>query len=260
METFKMWGNTPAVMDYEPVLEYYPAKNKTTDATIVICPGGGYVHRADHEGKGYAEFLNEHGMDAFVLQYRVAPYKFPVELADARRSIRFVRSNAEKFGINPDKIGMMGSSAGGHLTALTCTYRDKIDFENEDDIDEFDYLPNFQILCYPVVALSDVEITHLGSTYNLAGEDNKELWEKLDPILIADEKTPKAFIWHTSNDAGVNVCNSLRYGEQLRKHNIPFEIHVFPDGPHGLGLVPNAPHVAQWKGLFINWLKEYKYL
>ena len=115
MEIFKMWDKTPEVDGFEPTIEYYKAEDKKTDATIVIFPGGGYVGRAEHEGKGYAEFFNSLGMDAFVVQYRVSPYRFPLPLLDARRGVRWVRANGEKFGINPEKVGVMGSSAGGHL-------------------------------------------------------------------------------------------------------------------------------------------------
>ena len=116
----------------------------------MILPGGGYINRAAHEGESYAYFLNEVGMDAFVLQYRVSPYRFPIELLDARRSIRYIRANAEKFGINPSKIGIMGSSAGGHLAEITSLYSGKIDGEGYDELDEVSYKPNAQILCYPV--------------------------------------------------------------------------------------------------------------
>ena len=258
MEIFRMWDKTPEVDGFEPTIEYYKAEDKKTDAAIVIFPGGGYVGRAEHEGKGYAEFFNSLGMDAFVVQYRVAPYRFPLPLLDARRGVRWVRANGEKFGINPEKVGVMGSSAGGHLAAMLCTYRDGIEFENIDETDKENYLPDFQILCYPVICISDLTTTHIGSCINLLGTEANDLQmaKNVDPSLVADEKTPKAFLWHTSDDAAVNVCNSLRYGEKLRSLNIPFEMHIFPNGPHGLGLAPGAPHVAQWTGLLKNWLKD----
>lgn len=258
MEIYKMWDVTPDLEDFEPTIEYYASENKTTDASIVIFPGGGYAMRAEHEGKGYADFFNSLGMDAFVLQYRVSPYRFPVELIDARRSIRWVRKNAEKFGVNPEKIGVMGSSAGGHLAAMLCTYRNKTDLENIDETDNECYLPDFQVLCYPVICVSDLATTHIGSCINLLGETPEALQKAkdVDPSIVADADTPKAFIWHTSNDPAVNVLNSLRYGEALRANNIPFEMHIFPDGPHGLGLAESFPHVAQWSGLLKNWLKE----
>lgn len=259
METIRMWEKTPGMCEEEPVLEYYKTENKQSDGTVIVFPGGGYVGRAPHEGKGYAEYLNSIGIDAFVLEYRVNPHRFPIELADARRAVRWVRYNAAKYGINPEKVAVMGSSAGGHLAAMVSTYREEIEFENDDDIDKVCCIPNFQILAYPVIRMSDFGITHVGSVQNLLGNNNLGFAPKIDPVLIADEKTPKAFIWHTSNDGAVNVCNSLMYGEKLRSLNIPFELHVFPDGPHGLGLAPDNAHVAQWTGLLKNWLELVGY-
>lgn len=260
MEKFKMWYNIPGEYAEEPDIEYYKAENKTGDGAVIIFPGGGYAVRAEHEGKGYAEYFNSIGMDAFVVQYRVNPHLFPLPLVDARRSVRWVRHNAEKFGINPDKIAVMGSSAGGHLAAMLSTYRKEIDFENTDDIDKEDYIPNYQILCYPVINFSDLETCHVGSIINLLGDEQLWVAASFDPIKIADDKTPEAFIWHTSNDGAVNVCNSLRYGEKLRSLGIQFEMHIFPDGPHGLGLAQNMPHVAQWAPLLKNWLIEKQLL
>ncbi len=261
MKVYKLWEKGSASStEFEPTIEYYKAATKSTDSAIIIFPGGGYRRRAEHEGKDYAEFLNSLGMDAFVVQYRVSPYHFPIELADARRSVRWVRNNAIKFGINPDKIGVMGSSAGGHLAAMLCTYKDIIDFENEDEIDNENYLPNFQVLCYPVICISDLALTHIGSTTNLLDTDNLHKAKELNPALIADSNTPKAFIWHTSNDSAVNVCNSLQYGEKLRSVEVPFEMHIFPDGHHGLGLSHSNPHVSQWTSLLISWLKDNQIL
>ena len=192
-------------------------------------------------------------MNAFVVDYRVAPAHFPDELLDARRAIRFVRANAEKFGIDKSKIAVMGSSAGGHLAAFVSTYRKAIDGEGIDVIDSECCIPNAQILCYPVIS-SDEEIAHKGSYTNLLDTLYAER-EEYSPELIADERTPQAFIWHTSDDSVVNVENSYRYAAKLRRLSIPCEMHVFPNGPHGLGLAPAMPHVAQWAELLKNWLK-----
>lgn len=259
METIKMWDKTPGLCEETPVLEYYKSENKKSDGTVIIFPGGGYGFRAPYEGKDYAEFLNSIGIDAFVLEYRVVPHRFPLELLDARRAVRWVRYHSKEYGLNPDKIAVMGSSAGGHLAALISTYRKEIEFENYDEIDKMDYLPNFQILAYPVVALSNLAISDPGTSLNLIGEKNIDDIATLDPILIADKNTPQAFIWHTSNDEIVNVCNSLHYGEKLRSLDILFEMHVFPEGPHGLALSYDNPHVAQWKDLFKNWLSLNNY-
>lgn len=255
MTTIQLWENVPGKSEETPVLEYYPAENKTSDATVVICPGGGYAMRADHEGRGYAEYLNSIGMDAFVCEYRVAPHRFPLPLLDIRRAIRYVRANAEKYGIDPAKIAVMGSSAGGHLAALVSTYTDKIDFEDIDALDEVCPLPNATILCYPVVHMPDeTKVAHVGSYKNLLGEDTD--YAKYSPDLLVSDSTPTAFIWHTSDDNCVNVINSYLYAKALREHGIKHEMHIFPSGYHGLGLAENMPHVAQWSGLMKNWLAD----
>lgn len=252
----KMWENTPGVIDFEPEITYYKAENRIYDGAIVIFPGGGYTCRAEHEGKGYADFLNEHGIDAFVCDYRVHPYKFPIPLLDARRAVRYVRYHAEEYGLNPNKIGVMGSSAGGHLAALVSTYRDKIENEDIDEIDKMDYLPDFQILCYPVITVSDFSYAHAGSAMHLLG-DNIYMASTVSPELIADEKTPKAFVWHTFADQAVPVLNSLEYVKKLKSLNVSAELHIFPEGRHGLGLTNDVPHAHQWGNLLINWLKEF---
>lgn len=270
-KVFNLWENTPGMCEEVPVIEYYKPEVKKSDAAVVIFPGGGYSHRAKHEGEGYAEFLNKHGISAFVVQYRVSPHRFPLELLDARRSVRYVRYYAEKFGIDKDKICVMGSSAGGHLAALVSTYMNPIDFENVDEIDNENFLPDKQILCYPVIALGNKNVAHICSGKNLLGEQYADMWEDCSPNLIAGEKTPDAFIWHTFEDGAVNVINSLEYAKKLKELDKRVEIHIFPDGPHGLGLSPENPeldetankhrrHISQWSDLLIKWFKYIEYL
>ena len=258
MDTVQLWEQTPGMCEEIPVLDIYIPENRTTDIAVVIMPGGGYRGRAPHEGRGYAEFLNEHGIAAFVCQYRVAPHRFPLPLLDARRAIRYVRYFSEKFGISKEKVYIMGSSAGGHLSAMTSTYREPIEFEGLDDIDRENPNPNGQILCYPVIKLLGKGVAHLGSGMNLLGDKQVEMGEELSPDLIADESTPKAFIWHTFSDPAVNVINSLDYAKRLRQMNVPVEMHIYPEGPHGLGLAPAYPHVAGWAERLIAWLKFYE--
>ncbi len=260
MKSVKLWDNAPGIADdgkmtEEPTITYYKAENKITDAAVVIFPGGGYRVRAEHEGKGYAEFLNSNGIDAFVVDYRVYPNSFPIPLADARRGIRYVRYHADKYSVNPNKIAVMGSSAGGHLAALVSTYTKEIEFENADEIDKMDFRPNYQILAYPVVNFSDLSVCHCGSVQTLTGSKTIEIASGLDPILIADKDTPTAFIWHTSDDSCVNVKNSLLYGAKLRDMGVDFEMHVYPNGIHGLGLAQDNPHVRQWSDSLVNWFK-----
>ncbi len=248
MEVFPLWDNSEKD---NTKIEWYAPKTRKTDAAVIIFPGGGYAMLANHEGEDYAKYLNSLGMTAFVVYYRVSPNRFPLPLLDARRAVRFVRRNCEAFGIDKNKICVMGSSAGGHLAALLSTYTAPLAGEGVDETDAECYIPNGQILCYPVVA-SDKEIAHIGSYNNLLGAEATD-WENYDPTLLLHEKTPKAFIWHTANDTAVKVLNSYRYASALYEKGISCELHVFPFGPHGLGLAKEDSHVAQWTPLLKNW-------
>ena len=255
MEEYKLWKNTPGKCEEIPVIKVYIPENKKSDGAVVILPGGGYALRSAHEGDGYAKYLNSMGITAFVCEYRVYPHLFPLPLLDSRRAVKYVRYNAKKYGIDKNKVFIMGSSAGGHLAALTCTYREKIDFEGMDEIDNEDFMPNGQILCYPVIKLSGDGITHIGSGKSLLGENYADLQQSLSPDLIADKKTPRAFIWHTFDDKSVNVINTLDYAKRLRIMNIETEIHIFPHGHHGLGLAEGEPHVALWADMLKKWFE-----
>ncbi len=254
-KTVTLWRDTPGFCRETPVLDIYLPENRSSDIAVVILPGGGYRFRAPHEGEGYARFLNAHGIAAFVCQYRVSPHRFPLPLLDARRAIRYVRHHSTEFGINPQKVYLMGSSAGGHLTALTSTYREVLDFEGVDKVDKENYLPDGQILCYPVISFHDLNVTHVGSVENLLENTDSAIRNKLSPDLIADRHAPKAFIWHTFDDAGVDVRNSLNYAARLRQMEIPVEMHLYPHGPHGMGLAADDPHVKDWPERLIAWLK-----
>lgn len=263
----KLWDNEES----STVIRYFPAKEKKSDAAIVIFAGGGYKSRAVHESDGYAEFFSGIGIDSFVVDYRVAPEHFPTQLLDARRGVRFVRYYSEKYGIDKEKIAVIGSSAGGHLAALVSTYRSEIEGEGADEIDNECCIPNAQILCYPVISTVDDTIWHRGSGLNLLGEDNLDFAPNVSPDLIADEKTPQAFIWHTAADNAVNVINSYSYASALRRKNVPVEMHIFPNGPHGLGLAKNnkwvgkcddkiMSHVCRWADFLEGWLKYIGWL
>lgn len=261
MTSFTMWDKTPGEYTDLPVLTYYPADDKKTDATVVIFPGGGYHCRCAYEGQGYAEYLNTLGMDAFVVEYRVHPHAFPLPLLDARRAIRYIRYHSKRFGIDPNKIAVMGSSAGGHLAALVSNYREPLgeEWEGLDEIDEMCPTPNASILCYPVIHISNLAVGHIGSACGLMGS-NMQIAPSLDPIYLASEKTPPTFLWHTSDDECVDVKNSLLYGVALKEKGVRFEMHIFPHGRHGLALSNEIPHVQQWADLLVNWLKQIDFL
>ncbi len=255
---FLLWEkDTPGYIGGEiPKITYYPSENKKGDGAVVIFPGGAYAMRADHEGRGYAEFLGKNGIDCFVVDYRVSPNRFPYPLLDARRAVRFVRANAVKFGINKDKIAVMGSSAGGHLAALVSTYKLPIDGESVDDIDKENFMPNCQILCYPVI---DIE-GHRGSFVNLLGDKADALADSVTPHMICDKTTPMMFLWHTSSDEAVNVINSYKYAISLRKLSIPVEMHIYPEGGHGLGLAESLPYISGWADRLCKYLKHIDYI
>lgn len=257
MEHIELWKNVPGYIGGEkPYLTYYPSENKRGNGAVVIFPGGGYAMRADHEGTGYAEYLTAQGIDCFVLEYRVSPNRFPIPLLDARRAVRYVRANAEKYGIDPNKIAVMGSSAGGHLAAFVSTYIKPIDGEGVDELDNTDFRPNAQILCYPVIDMQG----HSGSFLNLLGENAAKMCDDYTPYLICDENTPPVFLWHTSSDPLVNVINSYKYAIRLRELNIPLEMHIYPMGGHGLGLSHNLAYVQNWAPHLIEWLKYMEYI
>lgn len=222
---------------------------------IVIYPGGGYHGRAAHEGAPYAEFFNNRGMHAVVVHYRVHPNLDPAPLADAQRAIKILRANAEEWMIDTDRIVAMGSSAGGHLAACTITLPD-VCTEPQDEIDKQSCKPNGAILCYPVISVID-SFAHVSSGKHLLGEERyaKEAADfSLNNRVTKD--TPKVFMWHTSDDECVNVKNSLVFAEKLRDNGIPFEMHIFPHGSHGLGLALGREAIRQWADLAADWVER----
>ena len=247
-------------------ISYYKPVEKTSDWSVIIFPGGAYSHLATHEGKNYAEFLNEHGISAFVVEYRVAPNHFPAPLLDARHAIRFVRSQQDTFDICPDKIAVMGSSAGGHLASLVSNYHEALPEEVSDPLREVAFLPNAQILCYPVISVAD-DFGHVNSGKNLLGEAYEAHVNAFCTQNLVSEKTPKAFIWHTFTDDGVSVLNSLSYVSKMKEFEVPAELHVFPVGHHGMGLgsdmvyatpetVPYYEYISVWGELLIRWIRS----
>ena len=240
-------------LDLSTIHPYIP-DHPCADFAVVIFPGGGYCIRADHEGDGYARFFQSNGISAFVVDYRVAPNAFPAPLLDARRAVRYVRAHAAELGIDPQKIAVMGSSAGGHLAALVSTYTAPLDGETADGLDTVDFLPNAQILCYPVICAPESGVAHVGSYENLLGNPPTVSPMSVDPCQLATGTTPPAFIWHTDDDQTVNVLNSYRYAARLHQLGVSTELHVFPHGRHGLGMTNEIPHVQQWCDLLLNWL------
>jgi acetyl esterase/lipase len=225
-------------------------------AAVIVCPGGGYGMRASgHEGDDVAKWLNTLGINAFVLRYRVAPYSYPCALLDAQRAIRYVRSHASSMGINAAKVGILGFSAGGHLAASASTHYDHGNPKAIDPIEQESSRPDLLVLCYPVITMNP-PYTHEGSRLNLLGsEPSTELIELMSNELQVTADSPPTFLWHTSNDP-VFVENSLLYAAALSRHKVPFDLHVYEKGRHGLGLAEDDEHVGTWTDLCSVWLKR----
>jgi acetyl esterase/lipase len=236
----------------------FPDSGTGTGAAIIICPGGGYGHLASHEGADYARFLSMHGITSFVLKYRLGSdgYKHPAMLEDAARAVRLVRAGAARWHIDTAKIGIMGSSAGGHLASTLLTHHDAGNPRSIDAVERVSSRPDFGILCYPVISMG--KITHEGSRKNLLGDNPTA--EMVD--LLSNEKqvtsgTPPCFIWHTSDDKTVSVQNSIEFAKALTANGVPFELHIFEQGRHGLGLGDEYPfsHALPWVNNLLVWLK-----
>lgn len=236
-----------------PQIEVYlPNKKSATGQGVIICPGGGYSILAyDWEGADVAKLLNANGIAAFVLKYRLpdslsstAPNQVP--LIDAKQAMRLVREKASEWNILPNKIGIMGFSAGGHLAATLSTHFEK------------DTRPDFSILIYPVISM-DKNITHMGSRTNLIGKNPTDAMIKLySNELHVTGKTPPSFLIHATDDDGVPVENSLLYYQALKKNKVPAEMHIYPFGGHGFGLANGNKSLDSWPRLMINWLKGLK--
>jgi acetyl esterase/lipase len=253
-------GNEPA--DIPELRVYLPEADKATGAGVVVCPGGGYGALAtDHEGHQVAKWLNSIGVAGFVLKYRLGPrYKHPVPLQDAQRAIRHVRSHAHEYHLDPDRIGVMGFSAGGHLASTVATHFDQGDPNSEDPIERQSSRPDFAVLCYPVISFSE-PFTHAGSRRNLLGENpDPKLVENLSNEKQVTAETPPTFLFHTGEDKGVPVENSIAFYQALRKANVPAEMHIYQDGPHGVGLAPGQPGLSTWKDRLADWLKNSGFL
>ncbi len=243
LDPLPLWpGGAPgakgtAETDIPTVTAYLPAADKATGAAFVICPGGGYGMLADHEGKGYAEWLAEHGIAGIVLKYRLGSqgYRHPVMLQDAARAVRLTRSKATEWKIDQKRVGIMGSSAGGHLASTLLTHFDAGKADDADPIERESSRPDLGILCYPVISMG--ASTHGGSKKNLLGDNpSPELVDELSNEKQVTAQTAPCFIWHTWEDKAVKVENALAFASALQVNGVPFDLHVFQKGGHGMGL------------------------
>lgn len=235
---------------------FLPEEGKANGAAIVICPGGGYGHLAvDHEGKQIAAWLNSLGVTAFMLKYRLAPrYRHPAPIHDAQRAIRMVRSRAAEWKVDPQRIGIIGFSAGGHLASTAGTHFDMGIADATDPIDKVSCRPDLMILCYPVISLTS-PYTHVGSRNNLLGmnADARQL-EGLSNEKHVTRDTPPTFLFHTSADTAVPSENSLLFYMALHGKGVPVEMHIYEQGRHGLGLAAKDPQLSTWPKRCANWM------
>ena len=254
-------GNTST--DIPTITPFLPEPGKATGAALVICPGGGYGGLAEHEGEGYARFFNVHGITAFVLAYRLGShgYHYPAMFLDVTRALRYVRAHAADWGVDPHRIGVVGSSAGGHLASTLLTHFDSGKPGDPDPIERESSRPDLGILCYPVITMGPD--THEGSKANLFGPSPAPgLVTLLSNELQVTSATPPCFLFHTWEDNAVKVENSLMFASALRAHGVPFDLHIYQHGGHGMGLggpwdQPEKLH--PWAHDCIYWLQLHQF-
>jgi len=244
----------------QPAVGWYPPVGPATGQAVVIFPGGGYQRLAAHEGAGYAQFLANRGIWGAVVSYRLPGqgYRYPVPIEDGFRAMRWVRAQAARRGFRADAVGVMGSSAGGHLAATVLTRTAAGQPEAADRVERQSARPDFGILCYPVITFEDPH-AHAGSRQQLLGPAAGAVeWSAHSAHLAVTAETPPCFVWHTVADPGVPVENSLLFATALRQAGVPFALHLFENGRHGLGLGtdPVTGKHHPWADCLAMWLQE----
>jgi acetyl esterase/lipase len=243
--------------DIPTLTPYLAPQGRGTGAAVVVCPGGGYgALSMDKEGDQVARWLNSVGVAAFVLKYRLGPrYHHPIELGDAQRAIRTVRYRAADYRVLPDRVGIMGFSAGGHLASTAGTHFDAGDPAAADPIDRIASRPDFLVLVYPVISFTTPYV-HRGSMRNLLGDNpDPKLVENLSNELQVTPQTPPTFLFHTNADTTVPAENSALFYMALRKAGVPAEMHIYEQGPHGVGLAATDEALSSWPARLADWLR-----
>ncbi len=236
-----------------PTLTPFLVPGDHVRAAVIVCPGGGYGMRAAHEGAPICHWLNSLGIHAFLCDYRIAPNRHPLPLDDAQRSIRLVRHHAANWKVDPDHVGILGFSAGGHLVCSVGNFGDEGDATASDPIARQPGRANAVIACYPVI--SSGPFAHRGSFDNLLGpQPDPALLARLSLETTVTPRNPPTFIWFTADDSGVPVENGLLYAAALRQQGVPFALHVYPSGQHGLGLAAENGPVSAWTAACAEWL------
>jgi acetyl esterase/lipase len=265
--SIRLWeGPAPGAIgtadaDIPTLTVFCPAADKSNGTAVVVCPGGGYGGLAAHEGKPVAQWLNTVGVTGLVLKYRLGPkYHHPVMLQDVSRAIRVVRAHAGEWKLDGTRIGVMGFSAGGHLASTAVTHFDDGKSDAADPIDRVSSRPDFGVLVYPVITMTD-PYTHGGSRSNLLGSNpSPDLIELLSNEKQVTDKTPPCFLVHGADDSAVPIENSLMFAQALHQHHVAVELHVFDHGPHGFGLGGNDPVLSQWPALCAAWMEHHGWI
>lgn len=266
-KTILLWPNgAPGAQgtadeDQPSLTIYLPSVPNPTKTGVVVAPGGGYTHLSmTKEGSDIAHWLNQRGVAAFVLKYRLGPkYHYPAQLQDAQRALRTVRANAKEYGIDSDHIGMWGFSAGGHLTATAGTKYDKGNSSATDPIEQQSSRPDFLILAYPVISLQEPYVHHGSLKFLLGDNPDPALVASLSADTQVTSDTPPTFLFATTDDQTVPVMNSVLFYSALVKAKVPAEMHLFQHGSHGAGLAPTNPALSVWPDLLIKWMRERGY-
>jgi acetyl esterase/lipase len=243
--------------DKPTLAPYLVPEGRGTGTAMIVCPGGGYVNLSmDKEGDQIARWLNSIGVTAFVLKYRLGPkYRHPIELGDAQRAIRIVRHKAAAYRVQPDRVGIMGFSAGGHLASTAGTHFETVNGNAADPIDQASSRPDFLVLVYPVISFTTPYV-HRGSLRALLGDGaDPKLVESLSNELQVTAQTPPTFLFHTSADTTVPPENSVLFYMALRKAGVPAEMHVYERGPHGVGLAQTDEALSSWPSRLAAWLR-----
>lgn len=268
-EPVRLWpSDAPGALgstehDIPTLTPYLPAPDKATGTAIIVCPGGGYGSLAGYEGADYAEYLAQNGIAGFVLRYRLGThgYHHPTMLQDAQRAIRTVRANAEKWQVNPKQVGIMGSSAGGHLAATACTHFDAGKADAEDLVERQGSRPDFGVMCYAVITMED-PLGKGGSRDNLLGTTpDPKLIEDLSAEKKVTKDTPPCFVWSTFDGDVGSAANALLFGQALQKAGVNYDLHIYQKGPHGIalsigknGAAPGEAH--PWAKELLFWMRQ----
>lgn len=244
--------DTPAITVYQP------EPGKATGAAFIVLPGGGYRGRAAHEGEPIAKWLNSVGVTAFVARYRVSPYRHPAPLGDAQRAIRYVRANAKAWGLDADRIGILGFSAGGHLASTAATQFGDGEASAADPIERVSSRPDLAILIYPVITFTEDAYVHKGSRTNLLGADaSADQMASMSSERRVTSRTPPVFLIHTTADSAVPPENSLLFVQAMRKAGVEVELHLYEGGRHGFGLGEKEGPIGTWPLMAGLWLHKH---